>query len=72
VYRLPTGSYPHVLRVYKLERKTMKMKQLSVPLSFDGWNRIEEISQDMPKLTLAEIIEKALVIAWNADNGEFA
>jgi len=50
----------------------MKMKQLSVPLSFDGWNRIWEISQDMPKLTLAEIIEKALVIAWNADNGEFA
>lgn len=50
----------------------MKMKQLSVPLSFDGWNRIEEISQDMPKLTLAEIIEKALVIAWAADNAEFA
>jgi len=49
----------------------MKMKQLSVPLSFDGWNRIWEISQDMPKLTLAEIIEKALVIAWAADNAEF-
>jgi hypothetical protein len=50
----------------------MKTKQLTIPLSFDGWNRIEEISQDMPKLTLAEIIEKALVIAWAADNAEFA
>jgi hypothetical protein len=45
---------------------------LTVPLSDDGWNRIDEISQDMPKLTLAEIIEKALVIAWHADNKEFA
>ena len=50
----------------------MKMKQLSVPLSDLGWDRIDEILCDFPGMTVAELIEKALGIAWNADNGEFA
>lgn len=47
-------------------------RYLTVPLSDEGWNRIDEIMQDMPTLTLAQLIEKALVIAWHADNKEFA
>lgn len=50
----------------------MKTTTLNIPLSQDGWTRIEEIMQDIPTLTLAELIEKALVIAWHADNAEFA
>jgi uncharacterized protein (DUF433 family) len=50
----------------------MKTKELVVPLSDDGWTRIDEILQDMPKLTLAQLIEKALVLAWAADNAELA
>ena len=50
----------------------MKTTELTVPLSHDGWNRIYEIMQDIPGLTVAELIEKALVIAWHADNKEFA
>lgn len=50
----------------------MKTDNLTVPLSHDGWNRIDEIMQDIPGLTLADLIEKALVIAWHADNKEFA
>lgn len=50
----------------------MKATALNIPLSQDGWNRIEEILQDFPGMTVAELIEKALVIAWAADNAEFA
>lgn len=50
----------------------MKTNELVVPLSAEGWNRIDEIMQDMPKLTLAQLIERALVLAWHADNKEFA
>lgn len=50
----------------------MNKIDLTVPLSDDGWNRIQEIMQDIPGLTVAELIEKALVIAWHADNKEFA
>ena len=45
---------------------------LTVPLSDDGWNRIDEIMDCIPGLTLAQLIEKALVIAWHADDKEFA
>ena len=50
----------------------MKTKELTVPLSQTGWDRIHEILEDFPGMTVAELIEKALVIAWHADNKEFA
>ena len=49
---------------------TMKSTILTVPLSLDGWNRIDEILQEIPTLTLAQLIEKALVLAWAADDAE--
>jgi len=45
---------------------------LTVPLSEDGWNRIHEIMESIPGMTLAELIEKALVLAWHADDKELA
>lgn len=50
----------------------MKTKELVVPLSLDGWNRIDEILQEIPTLTVAQLIEKALVLAWHADDTELA
>lgn len=50
----------------------MKTQNLNIPLSDDGWNRIVEIMECIPGLTLADLIEKALVIAWHADDTEFA
>lgn len=48
----------------------MKMKQLSVPLSDLGWDRLDEIMQDLPKLGLHELIERAIYLAWHAENSE--
>lgn len=50
----------------------MKMKQLSVPLSAEGWDRIQDILECIPGLPLAQLIEKALVLAWAADDVELA
>lgn len=50
----------------------MKTTALNIPLSQDGWNRIHDILEEFPNFTVAELIEKALVIAWHADNKEFA
>lgn len=50
----------------------MNTKELVVPLSNDGWNRIDEIMECIPGLTLAQLIEKALVLAWAADDTELA
>jgi len=43
---------------------------LIVPLSDDGWTRIDEIMECIPGLPLAQLIEKALVLAWAADDAE--
>ena len=48
----------------------MKMKQLSVPLSDLGWDRIHEILECIPDLPLAQLIEKSLYLAWHADDKE--
>jgi len=48
----------------------MKKTNLCIPLSQDGWNRIEEILGEIPSLTIAELVEKALILAWHADDGE--
>lgn len=45
---------------------------LIVPLSYEGWNIIAELLTDFPKLTVPELIEKALAIAYDADSKEFA
>lgn len=50
----------------------MKTTALNIQLSEDGWNRIDDILEEFPDFTVAELIEKALVIAWHADNKEFA
>lgn len=46
------------------------IRNLIVPLSDEGWNRIDEIMQDNPKLNLHELIEKAIYLAWDADDKE--
>lgn len=48
-----------------------KYATLTMPLSQDGWNRIDDMLAKFPQFTVAELIEKALVIAWHADNKEF-
>lgn len=48
----------------------MKATELRIPLSHDGWNRIQEIMECLPGLTVAELIEKALILAWHADDAE--
>lgn len=50
----------------------MKQTELTIPLSQTGWDRIHDILQDFPGMSVAELIEKVLVIAWHADNKEFA
>ncbi|WP_187271452.1 hypothetical protein [Massilia arenae] len=50
----------------------MKQTELTVPLSAEGWNRIQEIMECIPGLPLAQLIEKALVLAWAADDTELA
>lgn len=47
----------------------MKKTNLCIPLSQDGWYRIEEILEETP-LTIEELIEKALILAWHADDAE--
>jgi len=49
-----------------------RTRTLTVPLSDDGFNRIDEILEDFPGMTVAELIERSLIIAWAADNSEFA
>lgn len=50
----------------------MKTTELIVPLSAEGWNRIDEIMECIPGLSLAQLIEKALMLAWAADDAELA
>jgi len=45
---------------------------LTVPLSDEAWNRIDEILECIPGLPLAQLIERALVLAWAADDTELA
>jgi hypothetical protein len=47
-------------------------RTLTVPLSDEGWNRIDEIMECIPGLPLAQLIEKALALAWAADDTELA
>lgn len=48
------------------------VRNLIVPLSDQGWDRLDEIMQDLPKLGLHDLIEKAIYFAWHADNKELA
>lgn len=50
----------------------MKQTELTVPLSAEGWDRIHDILECIPGLPLAQLIEKALVLAWAADDAELA
>jgi hypothetical protein len=45
-------------------------RTLTVPLSDEGWNRIDEILECIPALPLAQLIEKSLYLAWHADDKE--
>jgi len=45
---------------------------LTVPLSAEGWTRVQEIMECIPGLPLAQLIEKALALAWAADDAELA